>query len=393
MKTIRMREHQTSTHDDLELTPSDKRLVKNLQDSKILTIREARHGIEITSLNYIGMARFANFEVVVEPKIQMKQQNLPMLIAYAFGFDDLKMQKAETDFMPDGSYLADILIDFFCKGCKHLMAQGMLKSYVTHQDDVSFLRGRLLLRYQLDHMAKKSPMFACEFDELDYDNVENRILLYCLDQCFRITQSPNLKKDSRMLARQLSGVVQYVEVRPEDFDIQYTRLNKHYETLHSLARLIINSIGIGDFSGKSMMGSFFLDMNYIFERFVTKLFEEYHPYDVQSQKSRRAWNTKEGWKYIRPDILLDSRIVIDAKYKEKLYQDDLYQIGFYVHEYGQKLGYAILPHFGKQENITSIKEKITVSVRTINVDMVLNRLYANKHEELKKIMSEMVPCR
>ncbi len=392
MKTIRMREYQTCIHDDLELTPSDRKLVENLQESKLLTIREARRGIEISSFNYIGTARFANFEVVIEPKICIKP-NLPILIAYVFEFDNLKMPKAEASFAPDNSYLIDILIDFFYKEFKHLMAQGMLKSYVTHQDDIQFLRGRLLLQYQLDHMAKKRPMFACEFDELDYNNVENRILLYCLDLCSRITQSPKLKKDSRLLARQLSGVIQYVKVRPEDFDIQYTRLNKHYETLHNLAKLIIDSTGIWNFSGKNMLGSFFLDMNYIFERFVTKLFEKYHPYDVQSQKSRRAWNTKEGWKYIRPDILLDSRIVVDVKYKKQLHHDDLYQIGFYVHEYGQKLGYAILPaNSTTQEDITSMKEKITISVRTIDVNVVLDMLYTNKHKELQKMMYEMVPC-
>lgn len=392
MKTIRMREHQTRTHNDLELTPSDMILAESLKDST-LTIREARRGIEITSLNYIGMARFADFEVVVEPKIEMKQQNLPALIAYVFDFDDLKMQKTKASFAPDGSYLIDVLIDFFCKGCRDLMAQGMLKSYVTHQDDVPFLRERILLQHQLVHMAKKSPMFACKFDELVYDNVENRILLYCLDLCSRIARSPNLKKDSTMLARQLSEVIQYVKICPEDFDIQYTRLNKHYETLHNLAKLIINSTGMGHFSGKNMTGSFFLDMNSIFERFVTKLFEDYHKYDVQSQKSRRAWRTDDRKLYIRTDILLDSKIIVDAKYKQEISRGDLYQIGFYAHEYRQCRGYAILPahQHAQEEEIISDKQNIAVHVRTIDVDRTLDMIHDRMDKKLQDMLHKTVP--
>ena len=256
MRTIRTREHKQSTHEDLELSPSDMNLVETLKDSTTLAIREARRGIEIHSYSHIGMARFAGFEVVVDPKIPLERQNLPRLIAYAFGFDEIKMQRAEAGFMPDDLYLIDILVGFFARGCRLLMAQGLLKSYVAQQDDVLFLRGRLLLRHQIDHIVKKRPVFACEFDELEYDNLENQILLYCLELCSRITQSHNLKKDTRILARQLSAVVRHSEISLDELDnIQYTRLNQHYRTLHSLARLIISSAGIGDFSGSNTVSS------------------------------------------------------------------------------------------------------------------------------------------
>ena len=47
-------------------------------------------------------------------------------------------------------------------------------------------------------------------------------------------------------------------------------------------------------------------------------------------------------KKMYPDIIImnmkDEKVtkIIDVKYKPKLYESDLYQIGFYIHEYGME---------------------------------------------------------
>lgn len=396
MRTIRTSEHSRRTiHEGLELRPGDTGLVEKLTKSNMLEIKELRSGVEISSFSHVGMARFENFEVVVDPKIKLEPQNLPRLFAYAFEFDDIRMQDGEAGVTPRYDWLVDVLIDFFVRECRRLIAMGLLKSYVTYRDDVSFLRGRILVQRQLGHIAKREPVFACEFDELEYDNLENRILLYCLGQCHDVTGSSRLRKETRMLVRQLAGVVRRAEISLEDIDgVAYTRLNQHYRKLHALARLIISSTGVGHLSGPNTVRSFFVDMNEVFERFVARLFEEHHPCEAEFQKSRHAWSAEEGGKkYIRTDILLDSKLVVDSKYKKELSPGDLYQIGFYIHEYRQKQGYAILPECAgaQEDDIISERERITVSVRTINVDDALRLLYAKEHEKLQEMVLGMVP--
>ena len=92
-----------------------------------------------------------------------------------------------------------------------------------------------------------------------------------------------------------------------------------------------------------MGNSFFVDMNLIFEKFVTRLFKDFYnsEYFVEDQKNKKAWITDEGaYTNIRTDILLSSptgkKIVIDTKYKRKISQTDSFQIFFYVHEYNEK---------------------------------------------------------
>lgn len=395
MKTIRLREHESCIHEGLELRPADWDLAERLSNTSVLEIREAGRQIKISADHHVGMARFSDFEVVVEPKIGMEPQNLPRLVAYAFGFDDIKMMQGEAGFVHDQTYLVDILIGFFTWGCGRLISQGLLKSYLVRRDNVPFLRGRLLPPLHMGNTARKRPAFACEFDDLEYDNLENRILLYCLKRCTHITGSPRLKKEAARLAAQLSGAVRYAVTTPEEItSVQYTRMNRHYKPLLRLAALITGEAGIGRISGPESAASFFVDMNDVFERFVARLFKEYHPLKSAYQKSRHAWSAGGQRLYIRTDILLDSHIVVDSKYKEELSRNDLYQIGFYIHEYRQKTGYAILPAHPSATNRDIISEtgRVTVSVRFVDIDQMLHHIHANEHAALLDVMCRLVPA-
>jgi len=391
----------------LKLHPADKKLRNNLKKQGILSILELKNGLEISSYSYIGVAQFSDFTVKTLPKFSMSSSNLPKLIAYSFDLDDIVMPESETKFHPDGEYLIDILITFFIRKCQKLFKQGLLKSYVTYQSDVQFLRGKLLLKQQIINSAQHKPVFSCEYDELEYNNLENQILLYCLRTSYRLTQTDALKKETRKLISQFVGFVDDKQITIDDFDkINYTRLNQHYEQIHDLCKLIISATGISDFyqETKHAVSSFFVDMNKVFEKFVTKLFKEYYSqsYSVEPQKGTEAWLNDDGtYSYIRTDILLTDlkngrRKIIDTKYKRRLSGNDSYQIGFYIHEYNEKTGYAILPKYSdsKTQTMTSGVQEITVEVKTIDIDKTLNMIYSKNSEDklrLKQELEDLVP--
>jgi len=282
-----------------------------------------------------------------------------------------------------------------------------------HQENVSYLRGKLLLKQHLINVLENRPQFACEYDELEYDNLENQILLFCLKRCYKITNSENLKRDIRKLIFQFSGAVSDRLVTHYDFKkITYNRLNNNYTNAHQLSELIIKSSGIVDFysEAKHHISSFFVDMNEIFEKFVYRLFEKYyHPreFKIFEQKTEKAWTIdfteKES---IRTDILLRNlktkqNTVIDTKYKEKLTPLDRYQIGFYIHEYRkstenwQKTGYAILPKPKNEEMeksfqvISSTKQGIHIVQSHINLDEIIPLLYKHDSESQKTLQDKI----
>jgi 5-methylcytosine-specific restriction enzyme subunit McrC len=408
---------------DVKLTENDKKLLKESLKGKI-RISKQPEGLSIFSNSHIGVANFDNFSVVVKPKILMSPENLFGMINHAYGLEWKKL----PEFTPKtgANYLMDIIIDGFVDQCKKIIKRGLYKSYVVHQEETSFLRGKLLLKQQTQNFLKNKPIFTCEFDELEYDNLENQIMLFCLHRCYKLTKIKNLKSEIRKLIFQFSTIISEKYISEIDFKkINYTRQNIHYTQSMELAEMIVKSSGIADFySGrKHLVSSFFFDMNEIFEKFVAKLFDEIfnEEFNVKIQMQDRVWNIDDKKKKsIRTDILLERKknkeqIVIDTKYKNKLQDSDLYQIGFYIHEYTEKekdnsekddglkikkIGYAILPTTqeiqdgGHYENIKSIKQEITIVKSYVNIDQVVPLLDSQDTLDkikLKKMIKDLVP--
>ena len=164
--------------------------------------------------------------------------------------------------------------------------------------------------------------------------------------------------------------------------------------------------------------SFFIPMYQVFEMFLEQLFTKYFPeFEVDTQTTKQAWKKQEEIDAelsdeekaynIRTDILLwskDSETVpeylIDAKYKPKFSSADRYELGFYIHEYKKIDGFAILPHspenipckncgyppnqLRKNYSITSERLGITIHIKHIDIDNMLDLHFGQKTKEQKK---------
>ena len=185
---------------------------------------------------------------------------------------------------------------------------------------MSALRGKLLLVQQLQNDARSNAKFACEYDELEYDNFENQILLSCLHRCSTWTIIDSKRNKINRLIQQISPFVDdQINITADHFKkINYTRLNQYYEKIHQLCKIIVQNIGISDFFEQktSFVNSFFIDMNDIFEKFFFKLVKEYYPV-LQSEKppSSRSWTSTLGrHKYNEPDGFIYDKNGKDVKY-------------------------------------------------------------------------------
>lgn len=402
---------------NLELSTDDETSLKN-ELKGIIKIETLKEGLKISTNSHIGVANFDSFSVVVQPKILMDSKNLFGMINYVYN-SDIKLFSEYTPKFGD-EFLVDVIITSFVDQCKNLLKIGLYKSYVTHQDNLAFLRGKLRVKQHLQNVLKNKPQFACEHDELEYDNLENRIILFCLRRSYQLTRNDDIKKDIRKLMYQISTVVSDKYITRHDFTkINLTRQNYHYQNIIDICKLIIESPGIaGLFSDRNhLVNSFFVDMNMIFEKFVFKLFAKVFAdkYIVAKQKENKVWNIDdEKTMGIRTDILLknkngDDEIVIDTKYKTDITISDLYQIGFYVHEYSQKgskneqkVGYAILPKqkdtlqddsMSKQSLYVTEKQRITVVKSFLDIDKAVSLLYSQEptaNDDLKQMMIELL---
>lgn len=75
--------------------------------------------------------------------------------------------------------------------------------------------------------------------------------------------------------RHIFGQIRRRVFRPPEIDrVHYDRLTEHYRSLHALCKLLLLGRGLEHESGCFPMGSFLVDMNALFESYVTRWFVE-----------------------------------------------------------------------------------------------------------------------
>ena len=405
------------------LDNKDRKIIEELKAKKWFKIDVLENYIRIETTQFVGSVSFdnANFKLSVIPKIFDKDspnvwKDTTAIIDFTNNIemkDIVENQRIyfEENYEPT---LTDHLNRQLVEECDQLLRRGLLRSYVVHAENTKSLRGKLLLQNQILNDAMCKPQFFSEYDELEYDNIENRIILQALTVAERNINDRALKMKALRLAQQFSSVVEKVSIlKHERIKLMqnYTRQNLHYKNAHKICELIIENSGISDIyhGDYSLVKPFFVDMNKKFEGFVTQLFRDYYIGEgkVKEQRPQKAWKVDEDMdKKMYPDIIImnmkDEKVtkIIDVKYKPKLYESDLYQIGFYIHEYGMESqepldeAFAILPRYldekngeirdnTKDDNYEAIRSEKTIRLRRINVHKLLELIRKEKKEDLE----------
>ena len=424
-KDIILHEHDTWSHFQ---NSSEKIFRKQLKDEDIEVLDELkekygiRHSFDknnslvIESNQNIGSVQLPNLDhrINITPKMfKNKKDSLIDTSVFLFFANNINIKKFMKDqknfFESDSEHLVHPLhIDLITK-CEELLNKGLLKSYVVNTENISAVRGKLLFQQQMVNDLMRKPKFFCEYDELEYDSTENRVLLQAMTIVERTSKITDWKMKALDLAQKLSGVVNKVNVSKAERQMMmrsYNRQNSRYKEIHQTCELLIEQEGVGNiYSGERSVVPIFYNMNNEFERFVENLFLKYYeiPSWVKTQSSAISWNREiRGSRRMRPDIIIQDdsgnvKHIIDTKYKDhELSPGDLYQIGFYMHEYGKNNelddAFAILPESDNvsDETYTSTKKKKNVHQRTLNVVKCLEMIKENDEDGLRNVVRNLI---
>ena len=420
-QTIEIFEHETNHITEIkydELEEQDKKILKQLQQESIINYSftgGSNSLLQISTNSFIGSLNLMgpNKRINILPKIfkdnANKWKNIHVFLDYAMSdnFDFLESARHYYDQSSESTF-SNILYMTLIFEYENLMKKGLLKSYVIHAENTSSMRGKLLMQHQMLNDAMKKPQFFCEFDELEYDSIENRVILEALTVIERTSDNPRIRMKSMDLAQRLSGVVKKTSVprlTRKRMMQSYNRQNLRYQRIHQVCDQIIDKSGIDDIyrGDNSYVIPVFYDMNVLFESFIQKLFQWFYQdldLKVETQFSKKAWTGQGdlGNRSMRPDITIwDGEIcthIIDVKYKTKnISTGDLYQLGFYMHEFSEqynprekqiKNAIALTPEFtdaksGMYESITGKQ----VFVKRIDVEACLDIMKTGNWDSLK----------
>lgn len=404
---LEIKENETKywIREKLEILPYEEKSINILEKFNI-QIDKTLDGIRISTKDYVGIIEFKNFILNVGSKF-VTLENFGRLIDF-------------STFMPNEQFIDEIrfqgqikhpiepVIRHFLRTIRQLIHHGLYRSYSEHQEDVSFLRGKLIMKQQILNDHKFNMKFNCEFDEFTSNNLENQIILYTLKKCKLLTKYPQTKKLIQKLIHQIDSQIDDKQITVLDFrKITYTRLNSRYANPHHLAKQIIKNIGMQnlDYQRTKFITPFFIYMPDVWEHFLVNLFKKHYDKqtDVRIKNEYNAWEINGKIHTIIPDIVFyrDNKIssIIDAKYMPKLTVGgkELYQIAFYLNQLNQSTGYAILPYEEIDDYDVQVpKQSITIKVRHIPIDEYLDILYSKKlskefNEEISSKLKKLIP--
>lgn len=258
------------------------------------------------------------------------------------GMAELSLQK---------HHLLDIFIRFFCELLHTELMQGMIREYLTQQENLPVLRGRLRIEQQMKHNLAHRERLFCQYDEFSADNAHNRILKYVLS--LRLAIGDQARKQVTELLMRFEAIS---DIRAEVSDLDqlvFDRATNRYKPVFEQCRWFLQSIHPDVVAGGTPSLALLFDMNRLFEAYVASQLRkaiwakglQLREQGPQKYLIRREADNAPLF-MMKPDmaILDDGRVIAIADAKWKLLDDserkmgisqaDLYQMASYASRYG-----------------------------------------------------------
>lgn len=341
-------------------TEADERLAHHLSGDGApgarLDVRWLANGdVDIQASSWIGVVHFTNLEVRVVPKLVGGSLQVLRMLEYATGISILSRLPTNRPRPPEGDSLLELICLLLTEEAHALIRDGLLRDYRATTDTVEVLRGRLRYRDQILLRYGQLDRIHCDFDEYDADTPENHYIAAALHAAHRHCIDPDIRFAALRLASIFDAVCSPPHSDPVRYEqaIAYNRRTDRYRTAHELAGLLLRGLAFDDLfdSAQGALSAFMVDMNVVFERFVTRLVDDTlqppsplrSASQVQLQAVIRNDDTARTYTTLRPDLVIEDtdtgeRVPIDVKYKlydtRKLAASDIYQAFIYAYALG-----------------------------------------------------------
>lgn len=246
----------------------------------------------------------------------------------------------------------ELLIHLFARHLLTEVRRGLPRRYVTHEEDLRLLRGRLDVKRQTTHLAVRPDRLACRFDELSENTPLNRVFKATVKRLADIARAPANAQLLAELAARLETVAP--SHNPLGEKVRLDRTNTAFHGLYRLAQLFLQGHWQSTTGGWGEGFSLLFPMNDLFEEFIGRsLRRELGARRVELQ-SRTRYAIEGNLFQLRPDVVIDApnnTIVLDTKWKELdpgaekrgVAQDDIYQLIAYAQAWEAKRVILLYP--------------------------------------------------
>jgi len=368
-----------------KLTPQDLKSLDDIRkkpaapdrDGTASPVFSRRRDGALTASNYVGVLTTPGQTVIeILPKIDFGDQ------------DDKDHQKTKDVFLemlrshrrlrhaaqlPESSIremrrfpMLEVFIRQFLENLQVLARGGLARRYVSVEENLPHLRGRILFRDHIRRNLTNQARFFVAHDELSANRPANRLIHKALAMLRPQVQSGENRQLLRELSAAFADVPKTANPHADWRKHRVDRSMRHYGPVMQWVGLFLFRHGLTTFAGHHANLSLLFPMQEIFEDFVTHSFRRYqNHYSVAAQGPQKYLATFKGWDAfkMKPDISLrrgnQVAFILDAKWKRingratdrkhNIDQADMYQLYAYGKRYGCKTVALIYP---KNESFT-----------------------------------------
>lgn len=336
MREIDLREYERS--DPISLSVEERDALHKIGKVTIEPAEGLEDSYRLTPGSTIGAIEVGGLSVAIRPKLKIGRALY--LASYAMGAfklqdDGFKFEDADT--------LIEILALALGAAARRAFARGVLHGYRTEEEALHTVRGRIMVAEQIRRRFGMGVPVEVRYDDFTDDILENRLVKAAgaLLRRMRI-RNQHSRKGLQWIAATL-GDVSNVQYSPKEIpEVEFGRLNEHYREVVGLSRLILRHWTYEAERGAVRARGFLIDMNVVFQEFVTRALREELRVSERTFRSDneipRVTLDANGRIRLRPDLSWwDGAVCMfvgDAKYKRIDYKQvpnaDLYQLLAYV---------------------------------------------------------------
>ena len=245
--------------------------------------------------------------------------------------------------------MLEAFVFLFLHNLAHLARHGLARRYVPVEDNLPYLRGRLLFREQIRENLTNRARFFVAHDEFNANRPANRLIRSTLSRLRRSVRNDANRQLLRELSDAFSVVPPSTDPATDWRRHSVDRTMQHYKPVMAWVRLFLFGEGLATYRGEHENQSLLFPMEEIYEDLVTSSFRRHQTgYGVRAQGPQRKLTRDPEAFTMKPDITLrkgsENRLVLDAKWKRLksraddsrkrgISQADMYQLYAYGKRY------------------------------------------------------------
>lgn len=278
-------------------------------------------------------------------------KNIYYMLSYAFqilkqsNYDEVASEKFDN--------AQDLFAAILSKGIGQQLKQGLYREYVTKNENLSVMRGKLDMPNTIRNRIQRKQKLACEFDELSENNLFNQILKTAIRY---LLSNDGVDGERKIALKKVLVFFDEIELlEPSEIAwsrLHYQRNNKNYELLMNVCYFVLDGMLQTTEKGEYKMTSFSDEhMARLYEKFILEYYSQHHTYLSKVKAGQVKWdlvgdNSESMIRFLpimQTDIMLrlnEKILIIDAKYygrtlqkqfdKYTLHSNNVYQIFTYV---------------------------------------------------------------